>query len=571
MRFFSFFLIAALLIPQAALARTPSDPHAAQWGYTLLDTEAAWEVTQGSRDIVVAVIDNGFDTFHPDLYPNVWQNEDEIAGNGVDDDLNGYIDDRYGWDFHVDSEDRTVSGTEVVARGDNDPRPDVLRLFALEETVRDHIHHATIVAGIIGAVGDNAQDGAGINWQVKLMNLKITDANSGRGNPETIVDAVYYAVDNGADIINFSVVGPTSEEITEAITYAYEHGVAMVAASGNEWRDLDQSPQHPICADIGDPIEKILGVSAVQEGRFFASFSNIGSCIDITAPGVNISSTVRYAPNHGLTERYRGGWQGTSFGAPYVSGVLALIKSIHPGWGPDELYDIAISSVSRTPPEDPVAYEQLFGAGLVQAGAAVEEAYRRKALLGPTVTSLQLQSADTAVVLNPLQLVESSALISLPSELPPKDAVTVDGQSYAINVNSVVPEIMSTNDAGVEHAISVPMLTSLDSIRAADVNGDGHSELTLIGKNGQQSMMVTMSQSGQLYRAVILGGGAYSLAVADRDGDGADELYSYPSVGAGKVFAWSDGGRKITSWQVPASDSPRTFVVSYADGSRVIY
>ena len=234
-------LIGVFLFPVSAMAQLPNDPNVHQWSYELLNVAHAWDYTQGSQDVVVAIIDNGFDTFHPDLFANVWQNKNEIAGNGLDDDNNGYIDDVYGWDFHDPLRDEPGYADGTFSLGDNDPRPDVLSLAAKGIEVRRHFHHGTVVAGIIGAVGNNSFDGAGINWHVRLMNLKVTDDNTGQGRISALAEAILYAVNNGADIINFSVVGSDDERMRQAIAYAYDHGVAMVAASGNSMFNLNSN------------------------------------------------------------------------------------------------------------------------------------------------------------------------------------------------------------------------------------------------------------------------------------------------------------------------------------------
>lgn len=541
-QFFSFLFVFVILVwPLSTQARTPNDPEASQWGYDLLQVADAWQYTQGSKDVVVAVIDNGFDTFHPDLYPNVWQNEDEIAGNGIDDDNNGYVDDRYGWDFHDPLRDEPDLQITSFPLGDNDPRPDVLSLYTRGAEINRHFHHGTVVAGIIGAVGNNNQYGTGINWQVKLMNLKITDANSGQGRITALGEAIRYAVDNGADVINFSVVGSDDQNMREAIDYAYEQGVAMVAASGNSMLDLNSNPFYPVCADAGEPSEKILGVSVIREGRFASGFSNVGSdCIDIAAPGVNISSTQRFAPSYGLTEAYGGNWQGTSFGAPFVSGALALLKSIHEGWGPDTLYNIVLSTVSRTPPENPELYAQLFGAGLLDIGAAVQEAQSRKAILGPEVTTIAVQSVD------------QSFMLDANAKLTPTVPVSADLTSPTLQIDSA----------------QVPSF--IDSVlvaRQANVQGDDQDETLLVGTSGGQTMLVILSSEGYFSRAVIIGSGEYGLALVDTDADGMANIYTYPKQG-GALREWKDG-RSVSTWKLPTG--AWQFVVTYDDGTHVIY
>lgn len=361
-RYFFFLTLAlvttGVLVAGPAFAVIPRDPKAEQLSYQLVNAYQAWDKTTGSRNVVVAVVDNGFDTFHPDLADNVWKNPREIEDNGIDDDRNGFVDDVWGWNF---------------VKRNNDPRPHVLDLSEGKETY-ETIHHATIIAGIIGSVANNNTDGAGIAWNVLLMNVKAVES-TGSGETGPLVEGIRYAVDNGAHVINISIVGSTDPEVRRAVQYAHDRGVAVIAAVGNERFNLDASPAYPACADAGQPDQWVLGVSAVDEQRFLARFSNSGSsCVDLTAPGVNISGPIRYAPQYGLNESYKSGWRGTSFAAPFVTGAAALIKSLQPGWGPKEIYAAILQNVHRTQASydaDPAAYTAAYGAGFLQIDKAV--------------------------------------------------------------------------------------------------------------------------------------------------------------------------------------------------------
>ncbi|MBI4994818.1 S8 family serine peptidase, partial [Candidatus Peregrinibacteria bacterium] len=304
-----------MFVPTFVFAMMPNDPEARQWAYEHVGLYKAWDYAIGSSDVVVAVIDNGVDFLHPDLMDNAWKNIDEIPNNDIDDDKNGFIDDVWGWNF-VDN--------------NNDPRPNV---EALSETDKEEytFSHGTLVAGLIGAVGNNGIDGTGVSWRAKIMSIKILD-NSGEGDIVPLAPAIRYAVDNGADVINISAVGYENgdkDDIKQAVKYAYEKGAAIIAAAGNNNTYLNASPLYPICADLGTGGQMVLGVSAVTPDHHVTRFSNTGSdCIDIAAPGIDVSSTVRFSPTNGLIQRYKGGWSGTSFAAPLVSGAAALLKGL---------------------------------------------------------------------------------------------------------------------------------------------------------------------------------------------------------------------------------------------------
>lgn len=373
----AFLLILAVLLltaPPAVNAKTvPSDPYIDQWSYDDVGAFEAWDTFRGSDDVIVAVIDNGFDTYHPDLRANVWTNEAEVRGNGIDDDQNGYIDDMNGWDF--------------TNSGDNSPRPDVRGLTAAQIS-SPVLHHGTAVAGIIGAVGNNRVGGAGLNWHVKLMNLRIIEEEE--GSITLLPQAIRYAVDNGADVINFSIVGSQGTvELRDAINYAYENGVAMAAAAGNGNWSLTHSPMYPVCSDLLDAKQKVIGVSAMGEDHRIARFSNNGSCIDITAPGVNVGSSARYAPQFGLPNKYIKGLNGTSFATPFISGTMALLRGIRPDWTVDQVYEALLTSTHVTPANPDRLYRDLYGMGRLQVHKAVALAMQGRPLVGNVPTSVR--------------------------------------------------------------------------------------------------------------------------------------------------------------------------------------
>ncbi|MDY6938925.1 MAG: S8 family serine peptidase [Cyanobacteriota bacterium] len=268
------------------------------WGINRVNAPEVWAQGYTGEGVVVAVIDSGVDYTHPDLADNIWNNTDEIAGNGIDDDGNGYIDDTRGWDF-VD--------------GDRDPNES---LFSNG--------HGTHVAGTIAAA-DNGFGVTGVAPDATIMPIRVLGAFGGQ--PSDVGMGIRYAADNGADVINLSLGGGYFTDVEEAIQYATERGVLVVMASGNEG---NSQPTYP--ARGADQYG--IAVGAIDIYDTVPNFSNeAGRDLDyVVAPGASVRSTL---PNN----RY-GFASGTSFAAPHVSGVAALMLSANP--------DLTLEQVEET-------------------------------------------------------------------------------------------------------------------------------------------------------------------------------------------------------------------------------
>jgi len=295
----------------------PNDYLAArQPNMEIINAPAAWEITRGVPGVVVAVLDTGVMTDHPDLKNNIWSNTQEIAGNGIDDDKNGYIDDIRGWDF--------------IGR-DNDPNPDFTPGYA-----EAGVQHGTIVAGLIAAQGDNREGIVGVCPNCKIMPLRVLDSQ-GIGEAATVVEAIEYAIKKGANVINMSFVGDErSQTLYDVLKKAYNAGIVIVGAAGNDTAangtNLDGKAMYPVCFDENEAENFIIGVAAVDNDKKRAEFSNFGhGCVDISAPGVKVYSTGVYSPGKAHFESYYTGyWSGTSVAAPLVAGAAALLKSLNP-------------------------------------------------------------------------------------------------------------------------------------------------------------------------------------------------------------------------------------------------
>jgi len=297
----------------------------------------AWDLTTGSDNLVVAVIDTGVDLSHPDLAPNAWTNSQEIANNGIDDDGNGYVDDVHGWNYLTKS-------PKLYDDPDND-------------------WHGTHVTGAIGAAGNNLIGVTGVAWHVKLMVLKFLGEQT--GSTADAVKAINYVIDQkhrGQNVraINASWAGSSeSLSLKNAIIQAGNNGILFVCAAGNgaisdEGNDLESSPVYP--AAWSADVSTIIAVAAVNNTDSFASFSNYGlSRVQVGAPGVFTISTI---PNGDY-----GYGQGTSMAAPVVTGVAALLFAHEPNLSAAE----ARRRIVRTADPQPSLAGRLSSGGRVNA------------------------------------------------------------------------------------------------------------------------------------------------------------------------------------------------------------
>jgi subtilisin family serine protease len=284
-----------------------------------IDAPEAWSATTGKPDTAVAVIDTGVDINHPDLNANIWTNPDEIAGNGIDDDGNSYVDDVHGWDFAND--DASVFDSAADDK------------------------HGTHVAGTIAAEGNNGVGVAGVTWQAKIMPLKFI--SPGKGYVSDAAEALRYAVDEGVKISNHSYGyydycgGCFSKTLRDAVDYAAGEGHLVVAAAmngGSDWvgDDNDQTPVYPASHQGAN----VISVAASDQRDTLTSFSNYGATsVDLAAPGQSIYSTY---PNNTY-----GNGTGTSMATPHVAGVAALVEAQNPDFDAAGIKDRILESVDK--------------------------------------------------------------------------------------------------------------------------------------------------------------------------------------------------------------------------------
>jgi serine protease len=277
----------------------------------------AWDTTVGSNDVVIGVVDTGVDFTHPDLVPNIFVNPGEIAGNNIDDDANGIIDDVHGMNAI------TGSGNPM---DDND--------------------HGTHVSGTIGAVGNNGQGVAGVNWNVSIMGLKFLSA-SGSGSTADAIECINYAVaikTRAQNPVNLRALnnswggGGFSQALLDSIVAANNAGILFVAAAGNSNSNNDTTPSFPSNYDVPN----VLAVASTTRTDAKSSFSSFGATtVDLGAPGSDILSTI---PGNAYAT-----FSGTSMATPHVTGAAALVLSINDTLSVTELKQILMDTGDPIP------------------------------------------------------------------------------------------------------------------------------------------------------------------------------------------------------------------------------
>ena len=325
----------------------PNDPlQNQQWALEKINAFDAWDIERGSSYVLIAIIDTGIDYEHADVRQNIWINDGEDLNhnnvidaddyNGIDDDSNGFVDDIQGWDF-ADAPNYPDGGDYM--QRDNDPL--------------DEHGHGTGVAGIIGGVTDNGIGVAGLAHFCRLMNLRAFTAG-GNGEEDDVASAILYAIANGARVINMSWGDVfVSRILDDVIQYAEEKGVIMVASAGNSATDQIHYPSG---------FSGTISVGATNENDQLAGFSNYGPTVDLVAPGSEIFTTT-------LNDEYTS-FSGTSFSAPYVSAVAALLLSRDESLGAEAIRGLLARSCVDLGNQ---GWDTLYGAGRLDVFRALSQ------------------------------------------------------------------------------------------------------------------------------------------------------------------------------------------------------
>ncbi len=333
-------------VPSSTYTANPltiNDPlYSQQWGLTKINIEGGWSSTVGSPTVAIAIIDSGIDLTHVDLAGNLWVNPGEIANNGLDDDSNGYIDDVNGWNF--------VAGNKDVF---------------------DDNGHGTLVTGVAAAIGGNGQGIVGACPQCSIMTIKVMQA-SGAANYSDIAAGVLYAAQKGAKVINLSLGGYANSNILKnAIdTAANTYGSVVVAGAGN---DNLTTAFYPAAYD------NVLAVAGTQSDDTKVSTSNYATWVDVSAPGITIRTTA-----------LGGGWvdqSGTSFSAPFASGLAGLLRTLHPDWDQATIRSQIIHTTDNINGVNPT-YIGLLGSGRINAGSAMQTPHPILQVAGYSVNGL---------------------------------------------------------------------------------------------------------------------------------------------------------------------------------------
>lgn len=420
----------------------PNDPiYSLQWALPKIQASQAWDIHKGSSSVIVAVIDTGVDYIHPDLAGNIWRNTAEINLNGIDDDGNNYIDDYWGFDFNS-----AIYNSEIGKWSQDNDGP------------MDSSGHGTHVAGIISAVTNNGVGISGVSWNSKVMAIKFIDGQY--GTTANAIRSIRYAIENGARILNFSWGGEGRDMLlADTLEYARSSGAIMIGAAGNNSANLDTTPFYP-ASEIS-----VMAVSATDQNDQIASFSNFGSVIEISAPGVTIASTMLNSYHYN---------SGTSMAVPHVAGLAALLWSKNPSWTNEEVRNTIKASAYDL---GTVGKDNYFGYGRINA-------FKALSFTNPFL----VDSNNSSVTFSNTQFIAGGSIVV---ELTLRDSLNQPIVGYEVivmsTVNSdVIANTPITNSQGITSTTISSIVSGKRMITVIDKISNlilGSSEITVFPAN----------------------------------------------------------------------------------------
>ena len=478
------------------LLATPNDSqYGTLYGMLKISAPSAWDLTTGSSSVVVADIDTGLKYTHEDLAANAWHNPGEIANNNVDDDDNGFVDDYYGYDFFY-----------------NDSNP-----------IDDAGGHGTHTAGTIGAVGNNGLGVVGVNWNVKIMAIKIYSPNGGDSTSAMLVNAYNYIRMMKNRGVNIRVTNNSYGGCGEACGYDQatkdaldamgNAGILNVFAAGNSNQNNETTPFYP--ASYTSP--GILAVAASDSNDNKASFSSYGATsVDVAAPGVNILSTWNTSNTAYATI------SGTSMATPHTAGAAALLSAYNPNLTPASLKATLMNTVDVLPQWN----------GLVKSGGRINIA---RALQNQTICTFNpAKSYQIAAVEGGTYSVGINAPTNCDYSITSNDNWITVTSGTTGSSNVTVTYTVKPSDVGRTGTINIGGTTftiyqlgptnTPPTKTILDFDGDGRTDYSAI-QNVSGGMLWNNYRSTNGYSSVNFGSFAEDIPVAnDYDGDGKTDI-----------------------------------------------